>query len=413
MGSNLQTEFNYSSLDALFKTKFWKYYENAFNTSTPLWNEIKKTNDFTGKKIEFPVPTSYKGGVGSGVLPETNNADYGDVQILPKKVYATDRVDRESIMASMSSEGAFVRAIAECIKKTVEADVWNHNRILFGNADGSLGTTKASAAVTDNTGGNYSVIIGEGASTFKEANFEENMFVNFGTGTDLFEIQSVTASTRTIVVQRQAGGTNVPTTSTIVYLQGSKDNDPHGLKYVCDAVVGTPTTLYNVTVGRKWIAYQNAVTVGITTDIMNTAVTQVEKKVGIPSKQIVTSYEQWEKLLNLLEDQKRYNMTSVSPKGYEGMKGVVSFKGIEFMSSRGAVNIFPDKFCEPDRMYFLNPDHITYFRRPNSGWVKEDIGGNGYLRVADEDQFEARLATYGQIFIAPTWQGVVTGLTTT
>ena len=119
MSTNLQTEFSLSNLDALFKIKFMKYYENTFNTSTPLWNEVRKTNDFVSKKLEFPVPTSYKGGVGSGVLPETNNADYGDVQITSKKVYATDRVDRESIMAAMSDEGAFVKAIAECIKKTV------------------------------------------------------------------------------------------------------------------------------------------------------------------------------------------------------------------------------------------------------------------------------------------------------
>jgi len=409
MATNLEQDFSLANLDSLFKIKFWKYYENTFNTSTPLWNEVRKTNDFTGKKIEFPVPTGYKGGVGSGSLPESNNADYGDVQITAKKVYATDKVDRESIMAAMSSEGAFVKAIAECIKKTVEADVWNHNRILFGSGDGSLGTTKASGAVTDNGSGNYSVIIGEGAATFKEANFEENMFVNFATGTDLFEIQTVTPSTRTIVVQRQAGGTDVPTTSQVVYLQGSKDNDPNGLKQVLDA---TSSTLYNVTVGRRWQAYQEDVTTGLTTDLMNKVMTRIERKVGVPPNMIVTSYTQYEKLLNLLEDQKRYQLFSSKPKGYEKIDGVLSFSGIQFVSSRGIVRIFPDKFCDDDRMYFLNTDHIIYFRRPNSGWVKEDIGGNGYLRVAEEDKFEARLATYGQIFIAPTFHGRIKGLTT-
>lgn len=407
--SNLQQEFSQANVDALFKTKFLKYYENVFNTSTPLWNDIRKTNDFVGKRLEFPVPTSYKGGVGSGTIPETKNASYGDVLITSKKVYAADRVDRESIMASMSSEGAFVKAMAECIKKTVEADVWNHNRILFGNGDGSLGTSKASGAVTANGSGNYSVIIGEGASTFKAANFEENMFVNFGTGTDKFEIQSVTESTRTIVVQRQAGGTDVPVDGAVVYLQGSKDNDPHGLKNVLDA---TSSTLYNVTVSRKWQAYQEDVSTGLTTDLMNKVMTRIDKKVGVAPNKILTSYVQYEKLLNLLEDDKRYQLTSSAPKGYESVKGVLSFSGIQFMSSRGAINIYPDKFCEDDRMYFLNSDHIVYYRRPNSGWVKEDIGGNGYLRVADEDQFEARLATYGQIFIAPTFHGRIKGLTT-
>lgn len=406
MATNLQNEFSLSNLDALFKIKFLRYYENTFNTSTPTWSQISKNNTFVSKKLEFPVPTSYKGGVGSGTIPETRVASYGDAQITSKKVYAADRVDRESIMAAQN-EGAFVAAIAECIKKTVEADMWNQNRILFGNGDGSLGTLKASGAVTDNGSGNYSVIIGEGASTFKEANFEENMFVNFGTGTDLFLIQSVTASTRTIVVQRQAGGTDVPVDGVVCYLQGSKDNDPHGLKYVLDA---TSSTLYNVTVNRKFQAYQYAAGgAGISTDIMNKLMVNVEKKVGVAPDIGCTSYAQYEKLLNLLEDQKRYQMTSMAPKA-KNVQGVVSFEGIQFMSSRGPVKIFPEKFCEDDRFYFLNSDHIVYHRRPNSGWVKEDIGGNGYLRVVDEDQFEARHATYGNIWICPSFHAVATGL---
>lgn len=408
MSTNLQQEYNFSNLDALFKVKYLKYYENVFNTFNPMWSQITKNNTFTGKYLEFPLPTSYKGGVGSGSIPETRNASYGDVKILPKKVYAADRVDRETIMAA-EDQGAFETAMAECIKKTVEADTWNHNRILFGNSDGSLGTLKASGAVTDNGGGDYDVIVGESATdtNWKEANWEENMMVNFGSGTDLFVITEVAPSTRTISVQRQAGGTNVPTAADVVYLQGSKDNDPEGLKHAMDLTSGT---LYNVTINRKFQAYQYAAAAGITTDIMNKVMIGVEKKCGVAPNLIATSYTQYEKLLNLLEDAKRYSLTSMSPKA-KNVQGVVSFEGIQFMSSRGAVKIFPDKFCDNDRMYFLNSDHITYHRRPNSGWVKEDIGGNGYLRVVEEDQFEARLATYGNLWFCLPFMGVATGLT--
>ena len=408
MSTNLESEFNLSdvNMDGLFKIKFWRYYENTFNSFNPTWSQIEKTSDFVGKRIEFPVPTTYKGGVGAGSLPESNTAVYADVTVTSKKIYATDKIDRETIKAAMTSEGAFVQALAESVKKTVEADMWNHNRMLFG--DGTLGTAKASGAVTDNGSGNYSVIMGEGASTFKEANFEEQMFVNFGTGTDLFEITTVTPSTRTIIVQRQAGGTNVPAAADIVYMQGSKDNELTGLKTALDA---TSSTLYSVTVGRKWQAYQEDASTGITIDLMNKVMTRVEKKVGVVPDLIVCSFIQYEKLLNLLEDQKRYQLTTMAPKA-KNLQGVVSFDGIQFMSSRGAVKVYPDKFCDDDRMYFLNTDHIKYFRRPDSGWVKDDIGGNGYLRVSEEDKFEARFATYGEIFIAPTFHGRIKGLTT-
>lgn len=404
MSSDLNTEFGLSSVANLFKTKFLSYYENAYNSHTPLFSQLSKTNDFTGTHLEFPVPLTYKGGVGSGRLPETAPATYGQVKILPKKVYAADKVDRESIMASLSSEGAFVKAMSECIKKTVEADLWNHNRILFGKGNGSLGTID-NLGVTDKGDGKYEIIIS--AATWKEANWEENMFVNVHTGTDKFLIEEVAPSTRTITIQRQGGGTDVPAATNIVYMQGSKDNDPHGLEEV---LLATSGTMYNIPVGRRWQAFQKDASGAIGTDLLNHVAVGVERQCGMCPDTGVTSYEQWEQLLNLLEDQKRYSLTSVEPKA-ANLKGKISFTGVQFMSSRGPINIFPDKFCRPDMFMFLNSKHIKYFRRPNSGWVKDDIGGNGYLRAADDDAFEARLATYGNIYIAPPFQGVLYGLT--
>lgn len=409
MGTNLQKEFSIPNQDELFKVVYWKYYENCFNSTTPFWSQVEKTSNFKGKRLEFPAPLGYKGGVGSGSLPETHPASYGDVSITSKKVYATDRVDREAIYAS-GGEGSFVPALNECIKKTVEADMWNHSRIAFGNGDGKLGVINTSG-VTDNGGGNYTLVVswsGGTATDWKEANFEENMFVNIGSGNeDLFLIESVNPTTRAITVQRQSGGSQIPAQAYAIYLQGSENNDPQGLRSVCDATSGT---LYGVPVARRWMAYQKAVTSGITTDLMNHMAIQVEKKCGKCPNMIVTSYTQYEKVLNLLEDQKRYNLGKMEPLA-KNLKGIISFSGVQFLSSQGPIMIFPDKFCETDRMYFLNTSHIKYFRRPNSGWVKDDIGGNGYLRVADEDMFEARFATYGEIFIAPPFQGVLTGLT--
>lgn len=401
--TDLQKAFSMANVDALFKINFKKYYDQTFNKLTPLWNMIPKTNDFTGKKLEFPVPTGYQGGVGSGSLPEANVAPYGDCVITSKRVYAVSRVEREAIMASLSDIGAFKRILAEAAQKTVEADMWNQNRILFADGSGSLGTLAASAAVVDNTGGSYTLTVS--TTTWKEANWEEKMFVNFDSGTDLFEITAVDPTNKAFTVQRQGGGTNIPVNASIVYMQGSKNNDPYGLKLL-DTSGGT---LFGITVNRRWKAYQQlSWGAGVTPEVMNKMMLGVEKQCGKAPNTITTSYLQYEKILNQLEDKKRYTLTSQAAKG---VKGQLSFDGVQFMSSRGAINIFPDKFCEDDRMYFLNTDYLTYYRRPNSGWVKDDIGGNGYLRVAGEDEFEARYATYGQFFIALPFHGVLAGLT--
>jgi len=403
MSTNLQAAFDLTEAQNLFKIDFKEYGDNVFNTATPTLSQIEKTNDFVAKRMEFPVPFGYQGGVGSGSLPEANVADYQNVVISSKKVYARALLDREAIAASMTSKGAFVQAMKESIEKTVEAFTWNMSRILFGDGTGLLGTCTAVSGTNP-----YTLTFGTSTSTFKEANFEERMFVNIETGnTDLFEITTVTPSSFQIVVQRQAGGTQVPVATDGVYLQGSENNDPEGLKGVCDA---TSSTKYSVNIGRRWQAYQVAAGgAGITPDLQNNAMLQVEKKVGKAPNLIVTSYNQYEKVLNQLEDQKRYTLTSMAPRSKE-LKGVISYEGVQFMSSAGPVKIFPDRFCEDDRMYFLNTDYIKIYRRPKSGWFTDD--GTTYLRVLDEDQYEARYGMYGQIYIAPTYQAVITGLAT-
>lgn len=405
MASNLQAAFGITEANNLFKTKFLQYAEAVFNSSTPLLSQIQKVDTFTGKKLEFPVPFGYQGGVGTGSLPEANVADYQDVTINPKKSYAVTRVEREAIYASMDSEGAFVRAMQETIDKTVEAHVWNASRMLFGSGDGTLGTIDA-GGVVDNGSGNYTLTIS--AATWKEANFEERMFINVETGnTDLFEVESVDPDNTAITVQRSSAGTQVPAATDEIFLQGSEDNDFHGLKEVCDATTGT---LYGVSVARRWQSYQYAAaSAGINPDLLNKVMINVEKKCGKAPKLLVTSYTQYEKILNQMEDQKRYSLTSMSPRDKK-LEGVVSFEGVQFMSSAGPVKLFADKFCEEDRVYALNTDFIKMYRRPKSGWHTDD--GTTFLRVADEDTLEARYSTYGNLYIAPTYQGVITGLAT-
>lgn len=408
--TNLQRAFDQSlpTVDALFKNDYLSYYENTYNNNTVLLSMVKKTKDFVGKRKEFPAPLSFGGGVGSGRLPEANTANYGDVYFTAKKMYSVARVERESLGASANSKGAFVEAITELVKKVSEADSFNQERAAMGDGTGALGVINT-GGVTDNGSGNYTLIVsatGGTSTTWKEANFEERMFVNIGTGnTDLFEITAVVSSTRAITVQRQAGGSKVPTAADSMYMQGSQNNDIQGLEGVCLATSGS---LYGVTVGRRWQS-QQILNYGSTISmaVINRLCLQQEKATGKPPKYGLTSYKQFEKLINQTEDLKRYPMPS-----NEKVKG--GFKGIDVLTTSGIMTVMPSRFCRDDIFFALNPDYITYYQRPNSGFVKEDISANpyGYLRVVDEDQFELRHATYGELFIAPPFQSVITGLTT-
>lgn len=393
--------FNLTDQSALFKTKFGKLSENAYNSANVMLGTIKKEYNFVGEDMKVAIPTAFAGGVGSGSLPTPNPASASKATITAKKVYATTEVDREAIKASQGNEGAFVEALKWNVKKTVESYNRNSSRILFGDGTGALGTAAANA--TNTAAVPYIVI---SAATWVEGHWEENDYINWGTDASVFRIDSVIPSTRQIRMTRLSGSLDLTSAGSglIAYMQNSKDNDPLGLKGVCDATSGT---LYGVTVARRWQASQLAAAgQGINEDALNEIMQMVAFKVGVMPKIMVTSYVQVRKIKNFLEDHKIYQ---VDPRSND-LKGKISFKGLEFMSDAGPVGIFADRMCPDDRLYALNPDYIICHHRPDFGWFDDD--GTVFLRQSTSDAYGARYGGYYQNYIIPTFQGVITGLAT-
>lgn len=396
--------FSLTSASNLFKTKYGKLSENVYNSANVLLARVKKNYNFVGNQIFIPVPSSFSGGVGSGSLPTANAADYQDALITAKKVYAVVQIEREAIKASSNDEGAFVRATKHVVEKGVESWMRNMSRILFGSGNGALGTTTAA----DATGTAAAPILLILASTWKEANWEERDIINVGSATDQYEITAVDPAARTVTLSRLTGSADLTAggagTSQVIYMQGSKDNDPEGLKGVLDA---TSSTKYGITIARRWKAHQEAAAgAGLSIDLMNKCMLEVQRKCGKVPNLILTSYVQYRKLLNLLEDQKEY---VVEPRASD-LKGKVSFKGVEFMSSAGSVPVLAERFCEDDRMYFLNDNYIEIHHRPDFGWFDDD--GTVFLRDASSDSYSARYGGYLQVYIVPTFHAVMTDLAT-
>lgn len=394
--------YNMSDLSALFKTKYGKLSENVYNSATVTHGRIKKEFNFVGEDMKFPVPMGFSGGVGSGSLPTANPGNYNKATVTAKKVYGVCELDRETIKASLQNEGAFVEMTKHSVQKTVESYTRNASRILFNDGTGALGTFVASA-----TGTASAPVITVSAATWKEANWEEGDYVNINALTGVFEITAVAPATREVTLARISGSddlTAVGAGTYVVYMQNSKNNDPQGLKGVCDATSGS---LYGISVGRRWQATQIAAAgAGISTDKMNQLMLEVQRKSGKVPDLIVTSFTQYRKIMNLLEDQKQYVVEPRSPE----LKGKISFKGLEFMSAAGAVGIFPERFCDDDRLYALNSSYITQHSRPDFGWFDDD--GTVFLRKAGSDAYEARYGGYYENLIIPSFQGVISGLAT-
>jgi len=393
--------YSASTESNLMKVKYGKLIDKQFAQNNVLMGRIKIKDNFVGSQIEEPVEQSIGGGVGCGSLPTANESKIGKATITSKKLYAAVSIDRESMKASKSSEGAFVKFTKYPVKMATRSFDRNFERMLVRNSatgDGNLATV-ASIADSD------PIFVITYAANTNMAAFEEGDIVNFDSGdTDKFEITAVdeTAATNNITVTRLTGS-QVPAATDETYMQSSEGKEIFGLNGILAA---TSSTLYGVTVGRRWQAYQkDASSAALSTDLMNDCVINLKKQCGESPNLILTSYKQYVKLLNLLEDQKRYNLPARDKK----FKGVISFAGVEYMSADGPIPVFPSRFMDDEKMFFLNDAKIVLHRRPGGfSWFDED--GTVFLRAASADSYEARYGGYCQVFVNPHFHAILDNL---
>lgn len=434
-------EFSLTSAEDIFKKRYVSRSAAMYNTDNVIEGRIKKTYNFTGKDENVETHLSYSGSVGAGALPVAGTARYKLANLTRKRVYGRCQIEREAIQASVNSEGAFLKATKESVKRTVES----YNRfcsfLTFGDGTGVIG--KGDNA-TDVTGAGTEVspyVVTISDATWKEAAWEEEDLVQYVSGlaadnsggsleggyevTNLLKVYSVDLDNKQISLVGTSPALAalvlatdpVPATSGFVFqrsyssvIGSGKYAVPMGLYGVTTPYAGV-TTLYGITIQRRWQAMtKDADGAAVTVDLMNAVILGLDKKVGssnLPNL-IVMHQDQFQNVLALLEDQKRYTIGNKNLVKGKELMGKFSFTGVEFMSSKGAIPMFTDRFCEVDRIYFLNENYIERRHAPGFGWFSDD--GTIFMRVKDEDDYEARYGGYWENFITPTFQGALYNL---
>ena len=397
--------------NALMKIKYDKLIEKQFNKSNVILGRIKKIQDLEGKQIDRPLVQSIGGGVGAGSLPTANENKIGLVRLSDsKKLYAVVQIDRETMKRARSSAASFVNLTKFPVKIATESFNRNLCRQILRNDIAGAGAlltwvTGNTAAAADGTN---TVISFDNASTYDPAAFEAieiGDILNLQSGTTGHEVvdMSVTIAngyaTGTITFLGGSGTLPTdgnPTNGQIFYMQGSKDNEIDGIKGVVSATSGT---YKNVGIGRRYKSYQkSASSAALTTDLLNDLVINVKRQSGESPDMLLMSYHQFVKLLNLLEDQKSYNLPARGK-----FKGQISFSGVEFMSADGAIPCIPDRFMDADEVYALNSKHIELHITPGGfEWFDED--GTVFLRDSG-DTYSARYGGYAELFVNPHFQG--------
>lgn len=416
--------YNLTTATGVFKTKYIKMSRDMFNSENVVLAKIKRNDVFVGDQALISVPTSFGGGRGTGSIPRANVTSYQKMLITAKKLYAIIEIDNEAIKASQTDEGAFVRLSKEPVKRGVQSWQANLSRMLFNdsitaNGNGRLGISSSSTAITV-SGGVYTVTFATAAANpvnWKLANWETKDFINATliAGTAEYEVTGVnpvaSAITATVTLQQTNGAAFNLTGALSVsfYMQNSKDNDCTGLR---GALLATSGTLFNIAVGYRWQASSQLtnLSVGITPDLLNQQALDIKYAFGENHDMFVTSFVQYRKLLNQLEDQKRYMIVESRN---EGPKGKFSFQALEFMADTGPIPVIAERFVEDDTLYSLNSDFIEFHARPDGGWVEDPTMGGSIFRMSPtNDTWQARYAVYGEFGIMPTAHGIMTGLTT-
>ena len=408
-----------SSEANLMKIKYGKMIEKQFNKSSVVLGRLNIRKDFVGDSISRPVIQSIGGGVGAGSLPTSNANKVGKCLLNDiKSLYAVVSVNRETIKAARSDEGAFVRMTKFPVRMAVESFNRNLERQIIRNDVAGAGALISGNASNTNvsgsgTSGDPYVVSFDNASTYHAAELEAleiGDLVNVNSETtdlEVTDIESVSYSGGYVTFTVDLVGTSSQLSSLSgsgpfgasdsLYMQGSKDNELDGIKGVLAATSGT---YKNIAIGRRWQSYRkDASSAAVSTDLLNDLVINVKRQSGESPTFLLTSYHQFVKILNLLEDQKRYNLPAKDKK----FKGHISFAGVEFMSADGAIPVLPSRFMDSDKVYALNDKHIELALRPGGfEWFDDD--GTVFLRETT-DSYEARYGGYGELFINPHFQG--------
>ena len=406
----------------LMKIKYARLIEKQFNMENPLFGRIKKSQDFVGSQKDYPVVQSIGGGVGAGSLPTANENKISKASLLTKKLYATVSIDRETMKAAKTDEGSFVRMTKYPVKIATKSFNRNLERMLTrAPADGSLApgsATNSNVSGAGSAGDPYIVSLDQAGvySLAHAESIEIGDLVNINAETtDLevvdvnvvsavpgaidIEISLVGSSTRLDALVAAPNGLDA---SDDIFMQGSKDNELQGLESIIAATSGS---YKGITVGRRWKSYsKDASSAALSTDLMNDVVVNIKRQSGESPDMILASYAQYIKLLNLLEDHKRYQLPARDKK----FKGQISFSGVEYMSPDGVIPVMASRFVSDEKMLFLNSNHIELCCRPGGfEWFDED--GTVFLRESG-DSYEARYGGYCDFFVNPHFQGQLDNL---
>lgn len=391
---------NYSSL---LKT-IWcaKELQDEALRNHPLLGMVSKSTDFTGDGMKVPLLIGDQQGFASNfqsaqgnITPTSQRAFF--VQRVNQ--YTLGRIDGETIETAVANKGAFLNVMTDQVKRAKNRAMQGIATGLYGDVNGSIGTT---SAVTSTT---FDVPLTESYNFSLQMNIQAydpaGPTLRNGSGLVTGIDRTFSATTGRITYSGTIGSPGSPfTPGDKVCVDGTFGQSMSGLKaYIPDTNAEASTTLWGV---NRADDVQRLAGLRLTTsapieEALQSALSVQYLAGGKPNKGFMSPID-FGNFVNSLGSKVQRDAGDKAKTGYDS---------IDIYSAAGTVKIYSDPDCPKGKVYLLQMDTWTLASAGEAPHIL-DYGDGQSLRVGNQDAQEFRIgARLNLICSAPGFNQVV------
>jgi hypothetical protein len=417
---------NVTAINAVLKLLYKKGVPNLSYNKQALLQKIPVAQDFTGEKKVLALQTTNPQGFGADFTRAFSHADSAEVykrfELFRVQHYGFAQVSGE-VMRTAVDPGSLVNVWRNRTESVVRGMQNSAGRLLYGSGTGRIGTVSASGSASTTVTLQTSADI---------ANFEEGMYITMYTAEDFGAsyidfstgaaattfnatnmVRKVTAVTRDLA----AGSATLTLDTAASWLASSiivRDGD--GINYSAGAT-SYDTNARSMAGIKQWISGSliGSVPYGNTLFGLNRSSDKVRLGGSVLNGSGLNMVEALQTLesnilfqgmgyptaiaANTLDiaNLKKSALSDVIRIPAQDPKQNLNFQSVVFIGQNGPIPFVEDPFCPRGEAYMLNLPSWSLSTAPGGMFQLVDWDGVNFLRLTNEDQYQARFASYYQL----------------
>lgn len=398
--------FDLTAADSILKEYYTKdQVESMVYKNAPLMAMLKKMTEFTGKSLPIPINITTPQGRSatfSNAVAQKTGSVYKDFNITRAKDYALASIDTETLLASESDAGAFLRAATSEIDGAINSLKRSLAWSLYGDGSGAIAQV-ASSSDANNTitllsaddvvkfEVGQTLVVYSAKSSGSQRNYD-------GSNTSL-TVLSVDRDSGIIGVNENITSSKTIAANDYIFVAGDRGLKLKGLDaWLPSAAPSVSENFFGV--DRSVDATRLAgIRVSGVNKPMDEACIDIARRIGreggLPDT-MVTSFTNYASLEKTLGARVKYVDVKV---------GNIGFSAIEITGPKGKIVVVPDQDCPNAASYMLQLDTWKLYSL-GEPVILQDLDGNRMLRESSSDAYEVRASSYSQLgCAAPGWNG--------